>query len=285
MNIEDIQVGDLVYSYDTATGEVSQKAVTSTSALRSDHINLLTIVDEEGNEQVIEVTDGHPFWVVTDEPDLERAARDYVFENDVWLYHENVTPTEFGYWVEAKDLRVGDVFLGANGELSTLINAVRVEQDGGIAVFNFTVEGNHNYFILAKEYEYGQTCVLVHNGNCAGKGNSTKLREDMKKAGVYSHVKKPEAHHLIPGNHVAAEKARQILKKYDIDINSHWNGVFLSASKKGRTQAAIHTRRHDPDYIEEVTRRLEEVADRGKAVVLRVMQGIRLDLLTGNLHL
>ena len=40
---------------------------------------------------------------------------------------------------------------------------MRVEQEGGIAVFNFTVEGNHNYFILAKEYEFGQTCVLVHN--------------------------------------------------------------------------------------------------------------------------
>jgi len=55
------------------------------------------------------------------------------------------------------------VFLGANGELSILTNIVRVEQSGGIAVFNFSVEGNHNYFILAKEFEYGQTCVLVHN--------------------------------------------------------------------------------------------------------------------------
>jgi len=44
-----------------------------------------------------------------------------------------------GFWVEAKDLRVGDVFLGVNGELSMLTNIVRIEQDGGIAVFNFTV--------------------------------------------------------------------------------------------------------------------------------------------------
>ena len=27
------------------------------------------------------VTDSHPFWVVTDEPDLERAAREIVDEN------------------------------------------------------------------------------------------------------------------------------------------------------------------------------------------------------------
>ena len=79
------------------------------------------------------------------------------------MYHGNLEITENGYWVEANDLRVGDVFLGANGELSTLINAVRVEQEGGIAVFNFTVEGNHNYFILAKDFAFGQSCILVHN--------------------------------------------------------------------------------------------------------------------------
>ena len=91
------------------------------------------------------------------------AVREIVDENGVVPYHGNLETGLGGFWVEAKDLRVGDVFLGANGELSTLINAVRVEQEGGIAVFNFSVEGNHNYFILAKEYEYGQTAVLVHN--------------------------------------------------------------------------------------------------------------------------
>jgi hypothetical protein len=96
---------------------------------------------------------------------LERAAREVVDENGVLLYHENLEPGLNGFWLEAKDLRVGDVFLGTNGELSTLINTVRVEQEGGIAVFNFTVEGNHNYFILAKEYEYGQTAVLVYNAS------------------------------------------------------------------------------------------------------------------------
>ena len=70
-----------------------------------------------------------------------------VDENGVILYHENLEAGLNGYWVEAKDLRVGDVFLGANGELSVLINVVRVEQAGGIAIFNFTVEGNHDYFL------------------------------------------------------------------------------------------------------------------------------------------
>ena len=111
----------------------------------------------------IETTDSHPFWVVTDEPDLERAARSVVDENGVWLYHENVGPTEHGYWVEAKDLREGDVFLGANGELSTLVVAERVVFPDGIRVYNFTVDGNHDYFVIAAVNDYGQTCVLVHN--------------------------------------------------------------------------------------------------------------------------
>jgi hypothetical protein len=120
--------------------------------------------DEDGNEQVIETTDVHPFWVVTDEPDMSRAAREFADG----MYHGNIAGNEHGYWVEAKNLRVGDVFLGANGELSTLTGILRVEQADGIAVFNFTVEGNHNYFILAKECENGPTCVLVHNSNpCA----------------------------------------------------------------------------------------------------------------------
>ena len=57
---------------------------------------------------------------------------------------------------------------------------MRVEQDGGIAVFNFTVEGNHNYFILAKEYEYGQTCILVHNDCVLGQNMKDRVRPTAK---------------------------------------------------------------------------------------------------------
>jgi hypothetical protein len=35
----------------------------------------------------------------------------------------------------------------------------------GVTVYNFTVDGNHNYFVIAAGDEFGQTCVLVHNQN------------------------------------------------------------------------------------------------------------------------
>ena len=131
-----------------------------------------------------ETTDSHPFWVVTDNPDLSRAARSVVDENGIWLYHENVGPTEHGFWVEAKDLLVGDVFLGANGELTTLVAAERVQFDESIKVYNFTVDGNHNYFVIAKCDEFGQTCVLVHNGDCARRFMGRQEYKHVKKHGI-----------------------------------------------------------------------------------------------------
>ena len=109
----------------------------------------------------------------------------------------------FGYWVEAKDLREGDVFIGANGELSILISAERVVFPEGIKVYNFTVDGNHNYFVIAKCDEFGQTCVLVHNaglkdyllptGNVIDKNHLTKAGRALQKHGsrpnsTYPHV-------------------------------------------------------------------------------------------------
>jgi hypothetical protein len=35
----------------------------------------------------------------------------------------------------------------------------------GITVYNFTVDGNHDYFVIAQEYEFEQTCILVHNAD------------------------------------------------------------------------------------------------------------------------
>jgi len=228
-NIEDIKVGDLVYSYDTGTGEVSLKEVTSTSALRSDHINFLTILDEDGNEQVIETTDTHPFWVVTDEPDLERAARELADG----FYHENIEPGLNGFWVEAKDLRVGDVFLGANGELSMLTNAVRVEQSGGIAVFNFTVEGNHNYFILAKEYEYGQTSILVHNACTNPNGKKGGIPHQNKTADVLKDLEKKSGYEIVTEYKILTPRGKKPFRVVDIAVIK--NGKLVAVHQIGKT--------------------------------------------------
>jgi hypothetical protein len=163
-NIEDVKVGDEVFAYDVTTGKVSKCKVTDTFERTSDHLRYLTVSDAKGT-QTFETTDSHPFWVVTDNPDLSRAARDVVVENDSVLYHGNIEVTPKGYYVEAKDLQIGDIFIGASGELSTLTTTNRKELPNGITVYNFTVENNHNYFVIAnyKAYQNGASVVLVHN--------------------------------------------------------------------------------------------------------------------------
>ena len=221
--------GDLVYSYDTLTGEVTQKEVTSVFAPVTNHINYLTILDEQGNVQVIESTDVHPFWVVTDTPDLSRAARSVVDENGVTLYHENLQSGLNGFWVEAKDLRVGDVFLGANGELSVLVSAERVVFPEGIKVYNFTVDGNHNYFVIAKCDEFGQTCVLVHNAvkeeYGAGKPNKIEVCSTDVTGKVHgnlpNHVPKSWTHADFQDAKVALERSIIVRKAEQIRLGEH----------------------------------------------------------------
>jgi hypothetical protein len=178
-NIEDIKVGDEVFAYDVTTGKVSKCKVTDTFERTSDHLRYLTVSDSKG-AQTFETTDSHPFWVVTDKPDLSRAARDVVEDNGVILRHENIAVTEKGYYVEAKDLKVGDTFIGASGELSTLTTTSRKDFLNGIKVYNFTVADNHNYFVIAnyEAYQNGANVVLVHNAKV--QNYSSKYKEDFK---------------------------------------------------------------------------------------------------------
>jgi hypothetical protein len=163
-NIEDIKTGDEVFAYNVTTGEVSKCKVTDTFERTSDHLRYLTVSDSKGT-QVFETTDSHPFWVVTDKPELSRIARESVTEGSVTLHHEDISVPQSGYYVEAKDLKVGDTFIGVSNELSTLTATYRKDFPSGITVYNFTVENNHNYFVIAnlEAYKKGASVVLVHN--------------------------------------------------------------------------------------------------------------------------
>jgi hypothetical protein len=164
-NIEDIQIGDEVFAYDVTTGKTSKCKVTDTFERTSDHLRYLTTVGKNNLTQTFETTDSHPFWVVNDKPDLSRTARETVEDNGTILRHENIEVTKNGYYVEAKDLKVGDTFIGASNEVSILVTTQRKEFSEGITVYNFTVEDNHNYFVISNydTFAKGARPVLVHN--------------------------------------------------------------------------------------------------------------------------
>ena len=170
-NIEDIQVGDLVYSYDTATDQVTSHVVQSTLHRSSDHLRYIEVIDEYGVTQTFETTDAHPFWVANASSSGRYVIPEYIEEYDsqtgqmILLYHENTDGNEFGGYICAGDLRVGDICVGPNGELVTVISTYREVFAEGIAVYNLEVEGAHNYYVIANAEAFynGASPVLVHN--------------------------------------------------------------------------------------------------------------------------
>ena len=116
--IEDIKEGDLVWSYNEETGKKELKKVVGLSRNTSSSL-VRVIVD--GAE--ITCTPEHPFYVN-------------------------------GSWVEAKDLIKGMSLTTLEGKISSVESVELL--DGKVKVYNFEVEGNHNYYVSEKG-------ILVHN--------------------------------------------------------------------------------------------------------------------------
>jgi hypothetical protein len=112
-NIEDIQVGDVVLSWNETTGEREYKVVTE---LFLHEVELLFEV-KTSKGTTIETTWNHPFWVV------DKKA-----------------------WIEAKDLQAGDTLSLANGSLIE-ISYIRAYNVVPTKVYNFEVGDNHSYFV------------------------------------------------------------------------------------------------------------------------------------------
>ena len=126
--IEDIAVGDMVWSYDYKTGEKSLKPVTATTVRETDQVISL----EVGGETIV-TTPEHPFYVVN---------------------HD-----EYDGYTSAKYLSVGDCILTASGEALAIDGITSQTLDEPISVYNISVEDNHCYYI-------GENELLVHNVSC-----------------------------------------------------------------------------------------------------------------------
>ena len=123
-SIENIVVGDSVWSYSESLNMIELKPVTSTFV--QDDIEQLVELSFEG--QTLFTTDEHPFYVR-------------------------------GEWIKAIDLKLRDSLFNLNNSF-TLVEHLQLIDTIDVVVYNFKVEGNHNYFVTNLD-------VLVHNNNCA----------------------------------------------------------------------------------------------------------------------
>jgi RHS repeat-associated protein len=120
--IEQIQVGDSVWAYNEHTRQVSLRPVTQ--VFRYERDTVYTLRTSSG--QVLRATSDHPFYVR-------------------------------GRWVRVRHLRVGDSLISQTGQRH-LLARIDIKPEH-VAVYNFTVQGLHTYFV-------GQERILTHNVNC-----------------------------------------------------------------------------------------------------------------------
>ena len=133
--IEAIQAGDTVRAFDEITGKRTWSRVTQTFVRQTDQIYAIHVPGD-----VIETTWSHPFYVLRTRPGAGAAS------------------ARVGDWVEAKNLRAGDLLMNASGDI---VSIQRVSmQMRAETVYNFEVEGQHTYFVSRGE-------VLVHNADYA----------------------------------------------------------------------------------------------------------------------
>ena len=133
--IEDIKIGDLVWSQDEKTGKIALKSVTDFIDKHDRNIWEVRLSGLNGASEAFETKHEHPWWV----PD-------------------------FG-WKETSELRAGMSVITQDGN-SMVVDSV-VQTDRIDAVYNLTVADFETYFV-------GKNRILVHNCSIIGGGKNAR---------------------------------------------------------------------------------------------------------------
>ena len=111
-NIEDIKIGDYVYSFNLDANSLELKKVTNSIISQTLETYIMTI----GNK-TFEVTPRHQLYII-----------------------------DKG-WTRAYDVKIGDKMLDANGKEIIINNIVNKKYGTPIKTYNLTIEENNNYFV------------------------------------------------------------------------------------------------------------------------------------------
>jgi hypothetical protein len=132
--IEEIQVGDKVWSYNEVTKETELKEVVALSRNTTSQLIEITA----GNETIV-CTPEHPFYIGDK-------------------------------WIEAKNLNIGDNLTLKNNTFVKISNLNHLEKE--VTVYNFEVAENHNYYVSELEVLVHNDCfgTIVKGGNFPSKG-------------------------------------------------------------------------------------------------------------------
>ena len=148
--VDEVEPGDLVWAWDTVrdTWCLAEVDRTFVHAYEGDVIAIAV------GEGTIESTGNHPFWVVTGENLADRPAAQHVGPEESPL-------TNRGRWVDARDLRAGDLLRSRQGG-HTVVASISTRQEE-LTVYNIAVAGHRTYAV-------GRCGALVHNKTTDAEG-------------------------------------------------------------------------------------------------------------------
>ncbi|MDE7156492.1 MAG: hypothetical protein K2O02_00730 [Lachnospiraceae bacterium] len=154
--IDEIEIGDYVWSYNTETGKKDKGKVINVSVTETDTL----VYVRTSNEEEICTTMYHPFYVKSVEG-MDREAYN-------------------GEWKAASKLVKGDVLVTRDGQI-VRTEEIRIEKLAEkIRVYNLEIEGLHTYYVGADE-------LLVHNWCKRDLSETSELQssdfQDLKSSG------------------------------------------------------------------------------------------------------
>ena len=142
-SIEEVDAGTSVFSFDWSSGEWVLARVQSRQSILYEG----EMVAIDAGSITVNATGNHPFYVLRGENLGSRPEPLDVPEE------ERQTTAE-GRWVEARDLRAGDVLMSKGGDGVTITGLS--SRHRSLEVYNLAVDAHHNYAI-------DQAGILVHN--------------------------------------------------------------------------------------------------------------------------
>jgi hypothetical protein len=159
--IEEIAVGDAVLAWNPETGETTTETVTALIRPEPKLIWRLEARDADGDTEVFEVTDDHPWYVEGAE---ERP----------------------GSWVDTQHLMAGQRIETADDRGLLILDIARTDRVE--RTYNLTVEGLHTFLV-------GEDGAVVHNGRCEDilRAASRRIWDSFGKS-----RRGLEVHHRIP---------------------------------------------------------------------------------------
>jgi RHS repeat-associated protein len=134
--IEDVAAGDLVWARNERTGGLELREVVQTFVTEDQELLGLEVEDEDGVSELFQVTPEHPLWA------RERG------------------------WVAAGDVQPGEQVMSLAGGWLRVTGATWMQVRD--TVYNFEVDGHHNYFV-------GELGLWAHN-ECSGGGEGSASR-------------------------------------------------------------------------------------------------------------